>query len=135
MPAPKPLRNRYFRGQKATKLGFVDAFGGYSGPFRPTRPVDRGTRKRRKPIIGPNHVLAFFFVRVGVFMTITMKNIRHLSQPPSQHTLQPSILWPQGTGWRRRRNLVSIGTVVTFMPQRVGNVNAATVDVLVQASF
>jgi hypothetical protein len=63
-------------------------------------------------------------------MTITMKNIRHLSQPPSQHTLQPSILWPQGTGWRRRRNLVSIGTVVTFMPQRVGNVNAATVDLL-----
>src|SRR5437763_2886087 len=74
--------------------------------------------------------LAFFFVRVGVFMTITMKNIRHLSRPPSQHTLQPSIFWPQGTGWRRRRNLVSIGTVLTFMPQRVGNVNAATVDLL-----
>jgi hypothetical protein len=63
-------------------------------------------------------------------MTITMKNIRHLSQPPTQHTCQPSILWPQATASRRRRNLVSIRTVLTFMPQRVGNVNAATVDLL-----
>ena len=88
------LRNRFEIGIFEAKSDKSRAFGGFAAIQARFGLVARS--------IAPNHVLAFFFVRVGVFMTITMKNIRHLSQPPSQHTLQPSILWPHGTGWRRR---------------------------------
>src|SRR5258708_6490255 len=39
--------------------------------------------------------------------TITKKKILALSQPPSQHTCQPSICSPTSTGRGKRRNLVS----------------------------
>src|SRR5258708_40059600 len=39
--------------------------------------------------------------------TMTKKKILALSQPPSQHTCQPSICWPTATGRGKRRNLVS----------------------------
>jgi hypothetical protein len=40
--------------------------------------------------------------------TITTKKTRHLSQPPSQHTRQPSMRSPTAAGRHNHRNLVSI---------------------------
>ena len=45
-------------------------------------------------------------VRRGL-STITTKRTRHLSQPPIQHTRQPSIRSPRATGLSKRRKLVS----------------------------
>ena len=49
------------------------AFGGFAAiqaRFEPLGPLIAVQAKRRKPIIEPNHVLAFFFVRVGGFMSM-----------------------------------------------------------------
>jgi len=40
---------------------------------------------------------------------MTTKSTRQRSQPPTQHTRQPSMRWPSGTGWDNRRNLVCTG--------------------------
>jgi hypothetical protein len=40
-------------------------------------------------------------------LTITTNGTRYLSQPPRQHTRQPSVLSPSSTAWKTRRNFVS----------------------------
>jgi hypothetical protein len=37
---------------------------------------------------------------------MTTKKTRQRSQTPTQHTRQPLILWPSGTGFDNRRDLV-----------------------------
>jgi hypothetical protein len=116
----KLVGKRQLRGPKPTKVGSGTAFRPFFAVFSETRcscvKPNRGSFERARDYITPHGRRACSRVRVS--MTITMKNIRHLSQPPRQHTCQPSISWPQGTASRRRRNLVSIRTLSVLAMSR-----------------